>query len=110
MRATVKKVSLELGGNAPFIVFDDADLDAAVDGAMPSKFRNTGQPASAPTGFYVHESLYDSLPQSSQRAPASLRSGTASRRRRAQGPLINEEAVREGGMAHRGCPAKGARS
>ncbi len=56
---TVKKVSLELGGNAPFIVFDDADLDAAIEGAMLSKYRNAGQTCVCANRFYVHDSVYD---------------------------------------------------
>ncbi len=58
---TVKKVSLELGGNAPFIVFDDADLDAAVEGAMASKYRNSGQTCVCANRFYVHERVYDAF-------------------------------------------------
>ncbi|HEV3429033.1 MAG TPA: NAD-dependent succinate-semialdehyde dehydrogenase [Paraburkholderia sp.] len=58
---TVKKVSLELGGNAPFIVFDDADLDAAVEGALLSKYRNAGQTCVCANRFYVHDSLYDAF-------------------------------------------------
>lgn len=57
--ATVKKLALELGGNAPFIVFDDADLDAAISGAMGSKFRNAGQACVGTNRFYIHDSLYD---------------------------------------------------
>src|SRR6185295_11925065 len=57
--STVKKVSLELGGNAPFIVFDDADLDAAVEGAMASKFRNTGQTCVCANRIFVQEAVYD---------------------------------------------------
>jgi succinate-semialdehyde dehydrogenase/glutarate-semialdehyde dehydrogenase len=56
---TVKKVSLELGGNAPFIVFDDADLDAAIEGALVSKYRNAGQTCVCANRFYVHDSVYD---------------------------------------------------
>src|SRR5690349_8893753 len=58
---TVKKVSLELGGNAPFIVFDDADLDAAVDGAMASKYRNTGQTCVCANRLYVQDAVYDAF-------------------------------------------------
>jgi succinate-semialdehyde dehydrogenase/glutarate-semialdehyde dehydrogenase len=56
--STIKKVSLELGGNAPFIVFDDADLDAAVEGAIQAKFRNAGQTCVCVNRFYVHQSVY----------------------------------------------------
>ena len=64
---TVKKVSLELGGNAPFIVFDDADLDAAVEGAMASKFRNTGQTCVCANRFLVQEGVYETFARSSAR-------------------------------------------
>src|SRR6266403_3764542 len=59
--STVKKVSMELGGNAPFIVFDDADLDAAVDGAIASKYRNTGQTCVCANRLLVQDSVYDSF-------------------------------------------------
>jgi len=62
---TMKKVSMELGGNAPFIVFEDADLDAAVDGAMTSKFRNTGQTCVCANRIYVQESVYDAFVEKS---------------------------------------------
>ena len=68
---TVKKVSLELGGNAPFIVFDDADLDAAVEGAIVSKYRNTGQTCVCANRFLVQASVYDDFaatPDRSRRA------------------------------------------
>jgi len=61
---TVKKLSLELGGNAPFIVFDDADLDAAVDGALASKYRNAGQTCVCANRLYVQDKVYDALPRS----------------------------------------------
>src|SRR5213079_3798812 len=59
--STVKKLSLELGGNAPFIVFDDADLDAAVEGAMASKYRNTGQTCVCANRLLVHDAVYDAF-------------------------------------------------
>ena len=59
--ATVKKVSLELGGNAPFIVFDDADLDSAVEGAMASKYRNTGQTCVCANRMFVQDGVYDAF-------------------------------------------------
>ena len=58
---TVKKISLELGGNAPFIVFDDADLDAAVEGAMVSKYRNSGQTCVCANRLFVHDKVYDAF-------------------------------------------------
>ena len=72
---TVKKVSLELGGNAPFIVFDDADIDAAVEGAMVSKFRNTGQTCVCANRIYVQDGIYDAFAPSSRR-PSRRRSAT----------------------------------
>ena len=68
---TLKKLSLELGGNAPFIVFDDADIDAAVEGLMRAKFRNGGQTCVSPNRVYVQQAIYDSFRSSSQ--PASAR-------------------------------------
>ena len=59
--ADIKKVSMELGGNAPFIVFDDADLDAAVEGAMVSKFRNAGQTCVCANRIYVQDGVYDAF-------------------------------------------------
>ena len=59
--ATVKKVSLELGGNAPFVVFDDADLDAAVEGALASKYRNAGQTCVCANRLYVQDGVYDAF-------------------------------------------------
>ena len=58
---TVKKLALELGGHAPFIVFEDADLDAAVEGALASKYRNAGQTCVCTNRFYVHDSIYDAF-------------------------------------------------
>ena len=58
---TVKKLSLELGGNAPFIIFDDCDMDAAIEGLMLGKFRNTGQVCVSPNRIYVQEKIYDSF-------------------------------------------------
>lgn len=63
----IKKVSLELGGNAPFIVFDDADLDKAVEGALASKFRNAGKPASAPTACMCRTACMTVLPKNCSR-------------------------------------------
>lgn len=75
--ATVKKVSLELGGNAPFIVFDDADLDAAVQGAIASKYRNSGQTCVCTNRFYVHEAVYDQFAQKLAAAVGQLKVGRA---------------------------------
>jgi len=67
---TVKKLSMELGGNAPFIVFDDADLDAAVEGALASKFRNTGQTCVCANRLLVQDSVYDAFAEKLVRAVA----------------------------------------
>ena len=82
---TVKKLSLELGGNAPFIVFDDADLDAAVEGAMASKYRNTGQTCVCANRIYVQDSVYDAFAAKLAEAVQTLTAGQrarAGRRRR----------------------------
>jgi succinate-semialdehyde dehydrogenase/glutarate-semialdehyde dehydrogenase len=90
---SIMKVSLELGGNAPFIVFEDADLDEAVRGAMASKFRNTGQTCVCVNRFYVHASVYDSFAAKLTAAVAGLRVGDALAGPTDQGPLINEAAL-----------------
>lgn len=90
---TLKKVSLELGGNAPFIVFDDADLDAAVEGAMASKFRNTGQTCVCVNRFYVQDSVFDVFTGKLAQAVAKLKVGAATEPGVTQGPLINSAAL-----------------
>src|SRR5688572_8272569 len=91
--ATVKKVSLELGGNAPFIVFDDADLDAAVEGAMASKYRNTGQTCVCVNRIYVQDSVYDAFAQKLTAAVATLNPANGLETGANQGPLIDDRAV-----------------
>ena len=91
--ATVKKVSLELGGNAPFIVFADADLDAAVEGAVASKYRNTGQTCVCANRFFVHASVYDAFADKLAHAVDRLRPGSGFADGVTQGPLITEAAV-----------------
>ncbi|QGZ63955.1 NADP-dependent succinate-semialdehyde dehydrogenase [Paraburkholderia acidisoli] len=91
--ATVKKVSLELGGNAPFIVFDDADLDAAVQGAIASKYRNSGQTCVCTNRFYVHDAVYDAFAAKLKEAVEKLKVGLGTEAGVTQGPLINEAAV-----------------
>ncbi|QGZ64764.1 NADP-dependent succinate-semialdehyde dehydrogenase [Paraburkholderia acidisoli] len=91
--ATVKKVSLELGGNAPFIVFDDADLDAAVQGAIASKYRNSGQTCVCTNRFYVHDAVYDTFAAKLAQAVSGLKVGPGTEAGVTQGPLINEAAV-----------------
>ena len=90
---TVKKVSLELGGNAPFIVFDDADLDAAVAGVMASKYRNTGQTCVCANRIYVQDGVYDAFAQKMADAVKALKVGDGFEDGVAQGPLINEAAI-----------------
>ncbi|WP_423731588.1 NAD-dependent succinate-semialdehyde dehydrogenase [Hafnia paralvei] len=91
--ATVKKLSLELGGNAPFIVFDDADLDAAVQGALAAKFRNSGQTCVCANRILVQDGVYDEFAQRLTRAVNELRVGPASEPASQQGPLINQAAI-----------------
>jgi succinate-semialdehyde dehydrogenase/glutarate-semialdehyde dehydrogenase len=90
---TVKKVSLELGGNAPFIVFDDADLDAAVAGAIASKYRNTGQTCVCANRLLVQDGIYDAFAERLATAVRELRVGSGLEEGVVQGPLINEAAV-----------------
>jgi succinate-semialdehyde dehydrogenase/glutarate-semialdehyde dehydrogenase len=91
--ATVKKVSLELGGNAPFIVFDDADLDAAVTGAIASKYRNTGQTCVCANRLLVQAGVYDAFVAKLVEATKKLRVGDGLAGATEQGPLIDENAV-----------------
>ena len=90
---TVKKVSMELGGNAPFIVFDDADLDKAVDGAMASKFRNTGQTCVCANRILVQDSVYDAFAEKLEAAVAKMEVGDGLKGVTHQGPLIDAAAV-----------------
>jgi len=91
--ATLKKVSLELGGNAPFIVFDDADLDSAVTGAMASKYRNTGQTCVCANRIYVQDSVYDDFVTKMTAAVKTLKVGDGFEDGVSQGPLINIAAI-----------------
>ncbi|SRR5579885_596063 len=93
--STVKKVSLELGGNAPFIVFDDADLDAAADGAMLSKYRNMGQTCVCANRFLVQDAIYDAFLDKLSARVAKLKVGDGFAEGVTQGPLINEDAVKK---------------
>jgi succinate-semialdehyde dehydrogenase/glutarate-semialdehyde dehydrogenase len=90
---TVKKVSLELGGNAPFIVFDDADLDAAVVGAMASKYRNTGQTCVCANRVLVQDAVYDAFADKVAQAANALKVGNGLEEGVQQGPLIDMRAV-----------------
>ena len=91
--ATVKKVSLELGGNAPFIVFDDADLDAAVEGAIASKYRNAGQTCVCANRIYVQDAVYDAFARKLADQVAQMKVGNGLEPGVVQGPLIDAKAV-----------------
>jgi succinate-semialdehyde dehydrogenase/glutarate-semialdehyde dehydrogenase len=91
--STVKKVSMELGGNAPFIVFDDADIDAAVEGAMMSKYRNTGQTCVCANRILVQDKVYDAFAEKLVKAVAKLKIGDGLKGETQQGPLIDMNAV-----------------
>lgn len=106
---TIKKLSLELGGNAPFIVFDDADLDAAVEGAIASKYRNAGQTCVCANRLYVHDKVYDAFAQKLVAAVAKLKVGHGVEPGVLQGPLINEDAVAKVELHIADAMAKGAR-
>ncbi|MBL8336885.1 MAG: NAD-dependent succinate-semialdehyde dehydrogenase [Rhodoferax sp.] len=90
---TVKKLSLELGGNAPFIVFDDADVDSAVDGAMASKYRNAGQTCVCANRFYVQDGIYDAFVAKFSAKVRALKVGNGFEDGVVQGPLIEDAAV-----------------
>jgi len=92
---TMKKVSMELGGNAPFIVFDDADLDSAVAGAMTSKFRNTGQTCVCSNRILVQDGIYDKFVAKLAEAVKTLEVGNGMKEGINQGPLINENALKK---------------
>ncbi|QPO21788.1 NADP-dependent succinate-semialdehyde dehydrogenase [Pseudomonas sp. Y39-6] len=89
----IKKISLELGGNAPFIVFEDADLDAAVDGALASKFRNAGQTCVCANRLYVHDKVYDAFVDKLASAVGALKVGDGFTDGVTLGPLIDGKAV-----------------
>jgi succinate-semialdehyde dehydrogenase/glutarate-semialdehyde dehydrogenase len=90
---TVKKMSLELGGNAPFIVFDDADIDSAVEGAMLSKYRNAGQTCVCANRFYVQDAVYDQFVAKFSAKVRELKVGNGFDAGVMQGPLIEEAAI-----------------
>ena len=90
---TIKKLSLELGGNAPFIVFDDADLDAAVEGAIASKYRNAGQTCVCANRIYVQHGVYDAFADKLVAAVGKLKVGNGQEAGVTQGPLIEEKAM-----------------
>mgnify|MGYP001819895099 CR=1 FL=1 len=106
---TVKKVSMELGGNAPFIVFDDADLDAAVAGAMASKYRNAGQTCVCANRILVQDGIYDAFADKLAAAVADLQVGDGMQEGTNQGPLINQAAVEKVEQHIEDALSKGAR-
>ena len=91
--ATVKKVSMELGGNAPFLVFDDADLDRAVEGAVTAKYRNSGQTCVCTNRFFVQAGIYDRFVEKFAKASEALKVGPGLEDGVQQGPLIDKNAV-----------------
>jgi succinate-semialdehyde dehydrogenase/glutarate-semialdehyde dehydrogenase len=90
---TLKKLSLELGGNAPFIVFEDADLDAAVEGLMAAKFRNGGQTCVCPNRVFVHAKVHDAFADKLVARVSALKVGPATDRSSQIGPMINDRAI-----------------
>jgi succinate-semialdehyde dehydrogenase/glutarate-semialdehyde dehydrogenase len=107
--STVKKVSLELGGNAPFIVFDDADLDAAADGALASKYRNSGQTCVCANRIYVQDGVYDAFARKLAERVAKMKVGNGLEEGVVQGPLIDMKAVEKVEEHIADALAKGAR-
>lgn len=106
---TLKKLSLELGGNAPFVVFDDADLDAAVDGALASKFRNSGQTCVCANRLYVQDKVHDAFVAKLRVAVQKLQVGDGAKPGTTQGPLIDQNAVERVEEHIADAVAKGAR-
>lgn len=90
---SIKKLSLELGGNAPFIVFDDADIDKAVAGAVAAKFRNSGQTCICANRFFAQEKIYDEFCEKFAKASSTLKVGNGLDETTTTGPLINQSAV-----------------
>lgn len=105
---TVKRVSLELGGNAPFIVFDDADLERALDGAMASKYRNAGQTCVCTNRFLVQEGIYERFVEGLAERAARLKVGVGTEQGVEQGPLINQASVDKVQAHIKDAVAKGA--
>ncbi|WP_055327089.1 NAD-dependent succinate-semialdehyde dehydrogenase [Ralstonia solanacearum] len=106
---TLKKLSLELGGNAPFIVFEDADLDAAVDGFMAAKFRNGGQTCVCPNRVFVHDTVHDAFAARLAARVEALKVGPASNPASQIGPMINARAVEKIERHVQDAVARGAR-
>jgi succinate-semialdehyde dehydrogenase/glutarate-semialdehyde dehydrogenase len=93
--ATMKKLSMELGGNAPFLVFDDADLEKAVDGAIASKYRNSGQTCVCTNRFYIQDGIYEAFAARFTERVNALKVGNGFETDVQQGPLINDAAVKK---------------
>src|SRR3974377_2416757 len=91
----VVKPAMELGGNAPFIVFDDADIDAAIDGAMVAKMRNMGEACTAANRFYVHKKVHDEFARKLTAKMAGLKVGNGLDDGVAVGPLVNADAKKK---------------
>ena len=106
---TVKKISLELGGNAPFIVFDDADLDAAVEGAIASKYRNTGQTCVCANRLLIQDKIYDAFAEKLAGAVKKLKPASGLESGATQGPLIDDAAVAKVETHIRDAESKGAK-
>ncbi len=106
----IKKISLELGGNAPFIVFESADLDKAVDGAIVSKFRNAGQTCICANRIYVHSSLYDAFAKKMTEKVKAMALGPGDRKGVKIGPLINKQGLDKVGALYADATQKGAKT
>ncbi len=106
---TVKKMSMELGGNAPFIVFDDADLDRAVEGAMAAKFRNAGQTCVCTNRFYAQDGIHDAFVERLSEATRALRVGAGLDAGTVIGPMIDDKAVAKAEALVADATAKGGR-
>ncbi|MEM1326821.1 MAG: NAD-dependent succinate-semialdehyde dehydrogenase [Bacteroidota bacterium] len=106
--STVKKVSLELGGNAPFIVFKDADIDAAIEGAIASKYRNAGQTCICTNRFFAHADVYDEFVKKLTKASADLTVGNGLEKGTDIGPMVEEDAVKSVEELLKDAKSKGA--
>ncbi|MGC4029951.1 MAG: NAD-dependent succinate-semialdehyde dehydrogenase [Steroidobacteraceae bacterium] len=107
---TVKRTSMELGGNAPFIVFDDADVDAAVQGALQSKYRNSGQTCVCSNRLLVQDGIHDAFVAKLRQAVSEFRLGNGAEAGVTHGPLVSEKAAREVGAMVDEAVAKGAKA
>ncbi len=107
---TMKRLSMELGGNAPFIVFDDADIDRAVEGAIAAKYRNSGQTCVCTNRFYIQDGIYDAFAEKFAARVKALKVGNGFEAGSEQGPLINEAAVKKVEDHIGDALAKGART